>query len=70
MTKKILKTIFCFIGITSVIIGFFYFFQKHNKKKELSQDTNTDSDTEEHLNAEDALDLSSLKFSRHYVDLR
>lgn len=68
MAKKILKIVLCIVCVTSVISGFIYFFQKRKTKDQMFK--NTDCEPEDVLKAEDALDLSSLKFSRHYVDLR
>ncbi len=71
MAKKLVKIICCLLGVTGVILGVFFFLKKRNNKKTPSEAPSADAhDDEEHLNAEDALDLSSLKFSRHYVDLR
>ena len=54
-----------------IIITFIFNFI-NSKKLDLDlQDEEDEFETEEeHLDAMDALDLSSLKFSRHYVDLR
>lgn len=70
MTKKIIKIVLCIVCVTSVISGFIYFFQKRKTRDQMLTDTDSDSETEDALKAEEALDLSSLKFSRHYVDLR
>lgn len=70
MAKKFLKIIGCLLGVTGVIFGIFSFLKKRKNKNQASQNPPADTHEEEHLNAEDALDLSSLKFSRHYVDLR
>lgn len=70
MAKKIIKVGLCLLGIASVILGIITIIQRIKAKNHNAQDVNADSETEEQLNAEDALDLSSLKFSRHYVDLR
>lgn len=70
MSKKLLKTLLCLIAVASCIAGVIYFI---NHKKKLSDTLEEDDDFEEKeetLDAVDALDLSSLKFSRHYVDLR
>ena len=66
MVKKVFKLILCLIGLGTVIAGIYYFFSKKNKnnlEKELLAE-------EEDLETTDFFDLSSLKFSRHYVDLR
>lgn len=70
MSKKTLRILLAVVGVITVIAGVIYFIS--NKK---SKNTATDEDEEfepeeEHLDAADALDLSSLKFSRNYVDLR
>lgn len=72
MSKKILKTLLCLAGIAAIIAGVIYFIA--NKKKEnniCEEEDESEFETEdETLDAGDALDLSSLTFSRHYVDLR
>lgn len=68
MSKKTLKILVAIAGIVAFIAGVIYFI--NNKK---AKDTIVEEELEpesEHLDAADALDLSSLKFSRHYVDLR
>lgn len=70
MAKKIVKIVLCIVCVTSVISGFIYFFQKRKTKDQMLKSTDSDCEPEDALKAEDALDLSSLKFSRHYVDLR
>lgn len=68
MSKKTLKILVAIVGIVAFIAGVIYFI--NNKK---AKDTIVEEELEpesEHLDAADALDLSSLKFSRHYVDLR
>ena len=68
MSKKTLKILVAIAGIVAFIAGVIYFI--NNKK---SKDTIVEEELEpesEHIDAADALDLSSLKFSRHYVDLR
>ena len=68
MSKKTLKILVAIAGIIAFIAGVIYFI--NNKK---AKDTIVEEELEpesEHLDAADALDLSSLKFSRHYVDLR
>ena len=57
-------------GITAIVAGVIYFFNNKKKKEELLEEENEFEIEEDHLDAMDALDLSSLKFSRHYVDLR
>ena len=70
MSKKSIKILICFISIATFIAGVIYFI-KQKKAKENMLDKAEDTDIEEkNLDAMDALDLSSLKFSRHYVDLR
>ena len=67
MVKKVFKLILCLIGLGTVIAGIYYFFSKQNKnnlEKELADKE------EEDLETTDFFDLSNLKFSRHYVDLR
>jgi len=70
MSKKLLKILIVIAGIAAFIAGIVYFM--NSKKKAIDDSVEEDDfDTEEeHLDAMDALDLSSLKFSRHYVDLR
>lgn len=68
MSKKTLKILVAIAGIVAFIAGVIYFI--NNKK---AKDTIVEEELEpesEHIDAADALDLSSLKFSRHYVDLR
>ena len=70
MSKKVLKVLFVLAGIAAFVAGVVYFI---NSKKNAEADSLEEDDfdnEEEHLDAMDALDLSSLKFSRHYVDLR
>ena len=70
MSKKSIKILICFISIATFIADVIYFI-KQKKAKENMLDKAEDTDIEEkNLDAMDALDLSSLKFSRHYVDLR
>ena len=66
--KKILKLTLCLIGIASVAIGIYYYFTK--KKHSSNTEKALNSFSEEEEDSTDFLDLSSLKFSRHYVDLR
>ena len=70
MSKKILKVLAVLASIATIVAGVIYFI--NSKKLDLDlQDEEYEFETEEeHLDAMDALDLSSLKFSRHYVDLR
>lgn len=70
MSKKVLKVLLVLAGIAAFVAGVVYFI---NSKKNAEADSLEEDDfdnEEEHLDAMDALDLSSLKFSRHYVDLR
>lgn len=70
MSKKFLKIL---IGIATVIlavISVLSFFKLKKQKNSLCQEEDDTSEEEERLSSMDALDLSSLKFSRHYVDLR
>ena len=67
MVEKVIKLILCLIGFTAVIAGIYYFFSKKNKNN-LEKEPSTVE--EEDLETTDFFDLSSLKFSRHYVDLR
>lgn len=69
MSKKLLKVLVCLAGIAAVVAGIIYFI--NSKKKDNTVEDDIEPETEEdNLDAVDALDLSSLKFSRHYVDLR
>ena len=68
MTKKVLKIIFCIIGIITVGAGIYYYFS--GKKKEYIFQDSPEEEEADSIHYSDALDLSSLKFSRHYVDLR
>lgn len=70
MSKKTLKVLLAIVAITSVIAGVIYFINNKKNKVALDDEEEGTEPEEEHLDAADALDLSSLKFSRHYVDLR
>lgn len=70
MSKKLLKALAVLAGITAIIAGVIYFINSKKKEEELLEEENDFETEEDHLDAMDALDLSSLKFSRHYVDLR
>ena len=63
--KKLLKLTLCLIGIASVAAGIYYYLTK--KKHSL---TPQEEPSDEEDDSTDFLDLSNLKFSRHYVDLR
>ena len=67
MSKKFLKIFICFISISTFIAGIIYFMKQKKAKENMSEETETE---EENLDSMNALDLSSLKFSHHYVDLR
>lgn len=68
MFKKILKVLLVLAGIAAFIGGIVYFINSVGKTDDDS--VVEDDFEEEHLDYMDSLDLSSLKFSRHYVDLR
>lgn len=70
MCKKILKILFVVAGIAAFVAGIVYFINSKKKNDDVSMEEDDFDTKEEHLDAMDALDLSSLKFSRHYVDLR
>lgn len=70
MSKKILKVLVVVAGIAAFIAGIVYFMNSKKKADDVSAEEDNFETEEEHLDAMDALDLSSLKFSRHYVDLR
>ena len=70
MSKKTLKVLLAIVAIASVIAGVIYFINNKKNKVALDDEEEGNEPKEEHLDAADALDLSSLKFSRHYVDLR
>ena len=67
MSKKILKTLLWLIGITTLIAGIVYCISNKKKNADLHGEDETEDDD---LDAMNTLDLSSLKFSRNYVDLR
>lgn len=69
MLKKVLKVLVCLAGIAAVIAGVVCFINSKKKKDTVENDTEPEKE-DDNLDAVDALDLSSLKFSRHYVDLR
>ena len=69
MSKKAVKFVIAVVGVAisiAAVICFIY----SKKAKTTSSDEILESEPEEELDAADALDLSSLKFSQHYVDLR
>ena len=70
MSKKILKVLVVIAGIAAFVAGVIYFINSKKKADTVSMVEDDFGTNEEHLDAMDALDLSSLKFSRHYVDLR
>ena len=70
MSKKFLKVLICFVSIATFIAGIIYFINQKKTNKNPLEETDDTELNDEHLDAMDALDLSSLKFSRHYVDLR
>ena len=70
MSKKIVKILIIFAGIATFIAGVIYFINQKKAKENVLEKNEDTKIEEEHLDAMDALDLSSLKFSRHYVDLR
>ena len=70
MSKKILKIIAFLAGIAALIASVIYFINRRKKEEEILEDENEFDTEDDHLDSMDALDLSSLKFSRHYVDLR
>ena len=70
MSKKILKVLVVAAGIAAFVAGIIYFMKSKKKTDNVSLEEDNFDTSEEHLDAMDALDLSSLKFSRHYVDLR
>lgn len=69
MSKKTVKLIVTITGVAAFIAAIVYFIN-HKKAKNAAVEEEEFEPDEEHLDAADALDLSSLKFSRHYVDLR
>lgn len=70
MSKKLLKVLVFLAGIAAVIAGVVYFINSKKKSDTVEDDNEFETEDDEDLDAVDALDLSSLKFSRHYVDLR
>ena len=70
MSKKLLKVLVFLAGIAAVIAGVVYFINSKKKNDTVEDDNEFKTEDDEDLAAVDALDLSSLKFSRHYVDLR
>ena len=70
MCKKILKILLVAAGIAAFAAGIVYFINSKKENDDVSMEEDDFDTEEEHLDAMDALDLSSLKFSRHYVDLR
>ena len=70
MSKKYVKILICFTGIATFIASIIYFIHQKKAKENVLEEAEDTETSEEHLDAIDALDLSSLKFSRHYVDLR
>lgn len=70
MSKKTLKILLAVVGAITIIAGVIYFIINKKNKSVISTDEEEFEPEEEHLDAADALDLSSLKFSRNYVDLR
>lgn len=70
MSKKTLKILLAVFGAVAIIATVIYFIINKKNKNAISQEEENFEPEEEHLDAADALDLSSLKFSRHYVDLR
>ena len=69
MSKKTLKFLVVIAGIAAFVAGIVYFINSKKSKDPITEEEEFEPE-EEHLDASDALDLSSLKFSRHYVDLR
>ena len=69
MSKKTLKVLLAVTAVFTIIAGVIYFINAKKNKVTLEEEEEIEPE-EEHLDAADALDLSSLKFSRHYVDLR
>ena len=67
MSKKTVKFILAMAGVAVSIAAIVYFIC-NKKNNTTSSDEVLESDEE--LDAADALDLSSLKFSQNYVDLR
>ena len=67
MSKKTIKFILALVGATFSIAAIIYFIYNKKNKNTISEEV---AEPEDKLDAADALDLSSLKFSQHYVDLR
>ena len=67
MFKKIIKLILCLIGLVTFLGSIYYFFSKKKKAPAPDEEQNFKEDFVEDT---DFFDLSNLKFSRHYVDLR
>ena len=70
MSKKLLKILVFLAGVAAIVAGVIYFINSKKNKNEICEEEDEFEAEEEHLDAMDALGLSSLKFSRHYVDLR
>ena len=70
MCKKILKILVVVASVAAFVVGIVYFIHSKKKTDDVAMEEDNFDTKEEHLDAMDALDLSSLKFSRHYVDLR
>ena len=70
MFKKLLKIMICLAGIAAAAAGIYYFISRKKEEDNVSEESETSESEEDHLDAANALDLSSLKFSQHYVDLR
>lgn len=70
MSKKILKFLVSLASVAAIIAGVIYFINNKRNTVDEENDEFEADDEDEHLDASDALDLSSLNFSRHYVDLR
>ena len=70
MSKKSLKSLLFLAAAVSFVAGVIYFINRKKKYNVVDNTKNDLEEDEEALDAFDALDLSSLKFSRHYVDLR
>lgn len=66
--KKLVKIVLCIAGLAAIGAGAYYYL-KSKKKESISEDPSEEK-KEEPVNYFDAVDLSNLKFSRHYVDLR
>ena len=70
MSKKALKILVTLAAVITFIAGVIYLINSKRNKVTVCEGCDDCDANEEHLDAADALDLSSLKFSRHYVDLR